>query len=818
MKNFLFNRTDIKYTFRMLAKNPGFTLLSIIVLAGGLGISIFTFTLSYAVTYKPIPLDNAESIVKICTGTDRTGCAGFKAFEFSELRQELENLENVGIYSLERLYVETENVVTNVFATHTEWNMFQLSNTAAVLGRTLQAYDQLPDAEPVAVIAHGLWQLIANGDGNVINSIVEIEGVATKIVGVLPEGYSFPSMSQLWLPISNSLIEPIENELEFVSAYGNLTSTASYKTASDEVNGLMGRVRQLYPPDPSRNYRSAREQRLDQVDTAYVTTVPMGEFDGGMGLLAIGFLNLLAILIFLLACINVGTLLLARANDRLKDVSIRVALGAPRVRLLVQTMGESIAISALGGVIAVFLAGAGLEFINFIILSFIGQPPFWMVFELDASTLLAVLLFVGLTLLLTSAIPCWRIINGDFNAVMRDGTRGAVGVQSGRVSRSLVVIAIVFITLLLYVGTLITSSLLDLKQSAANVDGDKLLGVDITLDANRYSEPEQLQFFNSLNNALLQNSAIDDALIYTERGVVNLESDSVGTGVEDDYANASLVTASGSLNTIGASLIEGQLLSEFDTPSNPTVVISRSLAEQLWPGQSAIDQRLRFAQQQPGSASPWRRVVGIVSDKVFSGEVSFQQRVNAVYIPLQITAGESVSISAKYTNDPNAAASIIALSINAQDSSLVFNVRNWEEQLAVMDKAANFYLSLTISCGLFSFLIAVTGIYGITKNFIDHQTQEIGTRRALGATDGRISRSFIMKGSRQVITGVIIALLVASPITYLYNSVSGSSVTGVALLGLLIVIATIFATVLFAIVFPIREILKLEPVEALRHQ
>ncbi|MCG8413000.1 MAG: hypothetical protein MI746_02175, partial [Pseudomonadales bacterium] len=141
MKNLLFSKSDFKYTLRLLAKKPGFTLLSVIVLAGSLGLSIFTFTMSYTMAYKPLPLNNGESIVEICAGETINSCLGFKAFEFAEMRQDITSLDNIGVYSSEDVYIERQELVTEVSAVYTEWTMFQLSETNALIGRTLQPFD-----------------------------------------------------------------------------------------------------------------------------------------------------------------------------------------------------------------------------------------------------------------------------------------------------------------------------------------------------------------------------------------------------------------------------------------------------------------------------------------------------------------------------------------------------------------------------------------------------------------------------------------------------------------------------------------------------
>ncbi|MCG8415578.1 MAG: ABC transporter permease, partial [Pseudomonadales bacterium] len=211
MKNSLFTKSDFKYTLRLLSKKPGFVLLSVLVLAGGMAVSIAAFTLSYTMFYKPIPVPNGESIFNVCAGPKSSGCRPFKAFEFAQLRQEITTLSNVGVYQQARPEVLVDGEPIRMDGIRTEWNMFQLTNSSALLGRTLLPGDHQPNAEPVIVLAHRFWQLHYDGSEDVIGRLVTLDGVPTRIVGVMPEGYLFPWAAEMWTPLSANELLPVEN-------------------------------------------------------------------------------------------------------------------------------------------------------------------------------------------------------------------------------------------------------------------------------------------------------------------------------------------------------------------------------------------------------------------------------------------------------------------------------------------------------------------------------------------------------------------------------------------------------------------------------
>ncbi len=821
MKSKLFSVLDFKYVLRMMGKKPGFTLLSIFVLGGGLGISIFTFTFSYLMSYKPLPLQDGNAIVRVCTGEMGATCRNFKAFEFAQIRQEIESLDHLGIAQGSRSYLETDDNVYRLMATYAEPSLFTLSNSAALYGRTLRPFDMEPGAEAVVVVGYEAWQLAFAGDPEILDSFVSFDGAPYRIVGIMPEGFKFPNFSHLWLPIDTTLVNPVSNDMEIVSAYGRLRSGESRASASGELASLMARLRSQYPVDPEREYRSVGEQRLDQAASAQVMSIPRAMAGGIEGLVMIAVLNLLAVLVFLLVCINVGTLLLARTNERMGDISVRVALGAPRKRLLFQVMGESIAISLAAVVVGILIAGMGMEILRLFVSSISAlETPFWWDFQLDRSSVVAVILFLLFSLIVVSGIPSWRAINGDFNAVMRDGTRGSVGLKASRTSRFLVVIAIALITLLLYIGVLAGGSLFRMGQILSGFDGEDMLGVNLSLPEGSFTAPDRLQFYRELQRDLSAEPTIASSLFYIQHG----------QGVVATPADAGAVYAASFSEILGpptafkASLLEGRSLNEFDGVNRTqAVLISQSIADRLWPDQSPLQQRITV--QYPGASSPEmlaKTVVGVVSNEpisgLFSESVSLVPSADAIYLPLWSGQQEAVRGLLGHNGDSNGATAAVLQSSRRLSAASEVVVRDMEEQRSSLFILVDYGMSVTVAIGSFAFLVAIAGIYGLTKNHIDLHQQEIGTRRALGATDRRISKTYAVKGSRQLIIGFALANLIAIPMVTLILAIAGSGFVDLQMfLILLITLATLFATVLIAIFYPIRQLLKLEPSDALRY-
>lgn len=829
------SRSDLRYTLRQMGRKPGFVVLAALVLAGGLAVSLMAFTVCYTMFYKALPITNGERIVHVCAFPGGGYCAELRADDFARIRGEITSLENVGLYTERGVSLEYRSELWPDRAIATEWNLFRLSETAALLGRTLQAADQAMGAETVAVIGYKLWRQRFAGDPDIVGKILGIDRQQVRIVGVMPEGYAMPYSAQLWLPVAPNLLAPPDSmaPMPFVQTYALLEPGVSIEQASQEINALMARNRARFPAQPVDAYPSRYLGFLSTAATGHAGYFNRAMFGDGAAWITMFVMNALTLLVFLLACINVGALLLARINERMKDTSVRVALGASRVRLLVQICLESTLITLLGSALAVLLAGIGLEVVMLGVRSLgEGLLAFWMEPKVDASTLAGVVLYALLTIGLTAVLPGWRIINGDYNAAMRDGTRGALGLRSGRFSRGLVVTALMIVTLLLYLVTLTGSTLIPAASALTRTPANLVSG-GVLLDSVRYGEEERQQFARVLTARMQEEPSIELAHLWVglDRGRVEGEATATNEPVETSAAawNAQEPGEtdprfSASVDaSLAVRLLEGRTFTEADTAHSARVVtISAALAERLWPGESPIDKRLRIVDI-AGVTEDWRRIVGVIS---VNATASFLADTNLESLALPLsqidTAGRPFYVRAfassaagksqvmQYLRDEFAAVATSEAPIVQDPATILTNIAG----------AFRTGVRLALLVGLFVFVVAIAGIYGLTQNTVLMATHEIGLRRALGARDGQIAKLFMKRAGRQVAKGFVGAMLICAPVTLLFflmaqefsfDAPFGFGVS-VAVVGLL------YAAVMLATWLPVRRILRMEPGEALRYE
>lgn len=817
----IYSLSDLKYIFRQLAKSPGFVLLSVIVLAGGLGLSLFTFSFIYTMAYKPLDLPNGERIVEVCGEGNLGMCWPLKAFEFAEIRDDITTLENMGIYRVRPLvYVQSDDVFHETVVTQTEWNMFQFAPTGALAGRVLQQSDQAADAEPVAVMSHDYWSLVFNSDPAILNSHIDLNGEPTLVVGIMPPGFTFPRWSDLWIPAKADLISPAVNAETLISIYGLRKADVSESQVNQQLSNLLYRMRQQYPFIDSDQF-TTDQRDINRVDSGYITSLPQKSLRNFGNRLMFTILALLSFMLFLLACINVGTLLLARNNERLRDVSIRVALGAPRLRLLFQTMGESVVIAIVGTVLAVLLTGLWLEALNLFLLATLSEEglEFWMHFKIEGFTLALAALFAILSVLITSALPSWKLINGNFNSVMQDGTRGALGLTTSRFSKSLVVVAVTLILIVLYVFIVFGTSMWALGSTYKLVNPEGIYSTRINTNQQFASPAERLQFFQTLQSRLTQHPDTSAVLLAGLTGTQTMALDNVTYLTEQDKPSAPVQIISGDVGFLGAHLLEGRLLDERDNQNTvPVSMVSQSIAERFWRGESPIGMNLRITLPDESGQSRAFTVVGMVSDTPIDGRYLFKQEYDMVYLPMGQMDSSDITAIIRSGGSEQAAIKLLGDTVLELNSGVDFSILSWVYNRQMTSFVTLSAIAVFAAIGVFAFLVSIAGIFGLTKNSVVLRTQEIGTRRALGATDRLISRSFVLQGARQTLLGVVIAFVICAPFATAIAYTAGPATivpgTIVSLFGLVIFLIA----VLFAIYWPIQSLLQKEPGDLLRYQ
>ena len=817
----MFYWQDVRYALRLMRKSPVFTALTVVVLGGGLGVSIFTFSFLYTVMLRPLPVSGGDRIVRL---TQSAGAAnvGIDAFDLRRMRPTITTLTDLGAFTSRELVVgegaESRRVI---HATAAEWNIFQATRTSAALGRGFTPDDQARGAEPVIVLSHRAWQAAFGGDTALLGARITVNGGATRVIGVMPPGYGFPVAADAWVPLGAEALATEMPDRVIVDAYARLAPGASIDAARAELQVLAERARKSRPvvgPDQVSSAASTTPAAAAAPTHVDVETFPRAQL-GEEGPLMFAVLNLLAALILLLACVNVINLLLARANDRAREMAVRLALGASRARLVVQSLLESAILTIAGGALATAIAAWGLSLINgWAQANIPGNLAFWWVWRLDRPALLAAGAFVTLTLAVLGGVVSARATNVKINVVLQDSSaRG--GRRHGRVARILVATQVATVSVLMFFGVMAGILASRVAHVDLGFDTRNLMSTGIVPPKERFPTREKrVTFYRSLQEAMMQTLELDGVTINASLASLNDASGADKLELDRGAANSASPRAFvqavlGPLETLGSGVREGRAFDTRDTETGAgTAIVSRAFASRNWPRTSAIGRQVRLSGLGETAS---RTIVGVAADVPLGNPLSRDRSALAVYVPLAQTDAAGVSLVFRHRGNAAAAIATLHRAVAAIDPTyLPSHVATFDEILATTALMARSVAKLFTLCFGFALLLAVSGTYGLMARAIGQRTREIGVRRALGATDTNIVQLLLGQGGRQLGVGAVVALplmlVVGIGFSRYFPIGAGLSVmTGVLVAG------TIVGVVLAATYLPTRRVLRVPPREAL---
>lgn len=811
---------DVRYAVRLLRKNAALSLLTVVVLGGGLGVSIFTFSFLYTAMLRPLPVSGGDRIVRV-SQTSGTAAVGIDAADLTQIRGSITTLSDVGAFTSRDLVAGDAGTQRRVLgATAAEWNIFEATRTRPALGRAFTAADEERGAEPVVVLSYRTWQTSFGADTSLVGHTIPLNGIATRVIGVMPRGYAFPVAADAWVPFGADALAPPAPRMVAVDLYARLRDGISMEAAEAQLQALVERATRNRPVTPGGVVPSQDVATTPEPIRIRVETFPRAQM-GEEGPLLFAVLNLLAALILLLACVNVVNLLLARANERWREMAVRLALGASRSRLVVQSLWESMLLTIAAGIVATGITAWALSSVNAWAQANIpGNLAFWWVWRLDRPALLAAGVFVTATIAVIGGVVAARATNVRISAVLQDSSVRGGGRRQSRLARVLVVTQVATVSVLMFFGVM------------AGIVANRVVHIDLGFDTrnlmttrvvppDRYESPTQRAAFYALvSDAMTEAAEIEGATfgasladLQDARGRDKLELDGGASGNRIGTPRAFVRAVSGSLEPIGSGVLEGRSFDTRDSEAGtPTAIVSRAFASRYWPGSSPVGRQVRLV----GLGETERRVVvGVARDVPLGNPLSRDRSPLAVYVPLAQSDARDAFLTFRHRGSRAAAIAALHRALATIDPSYVpSHVATFDEILETTALMARSVTKLFTLCFGFALLLAVSGTYALMAQSIGQRRREIGVRRALGATDRTIVTLLLSQGGRQLGIGAAIALpfLLAVGIGFsqFFPIATSLSVTAGVL-----VAGSIVGVVLAATYLPTRRALKVTPREAL---
>ncbi|HEX8174907.1 MAG TPA: ABC transporter permease [Pyrinomonadaceae bacterium] len=796
-------KQDLRYGVRMLSKRPSFTAIVVLTLAISIGANTVVFSVVNTLLLRSLPYSNPEQLV-VLWGVYKTNNKAYaSAANFRDWQERNHAFQSLAAYDTQRFNLTGGDRPEAVDAALVSANLFSLLGVPPAQGRNFQTQEEQPAGSHVAIISNGLWQRRFGSDPGAIGKTLVLDGEGYTIIGVMPQGFSFPEKAELWVPLTFVPEELADRSYNHLFVIGRLKPGAQLPEAQAEMNTIASTLAQQYP-----NENAGRGLRLVSLQENLI------------GDIRIALLILIGSVAFvlLIACANVANLLLARAWTRQKDIAIRIALGASRRRLMQQLLTESVLLALLGGVAGLIIAYFGIQ-----VLTTVGSSniPRLSDIGIDGRVLTFTLVISVLTGIVFGLVPALQASNPDINEWLKEGQRSSSGGAMRKSVRSWLVVIEMALALILLIGAgLLIKSFMRLWQVEPGFNPHNVLTMAVSLSPPKYnSRADVAVFYQRLLQQLQSTPGVQAA------GVVNqlpFSGKNLGfsftvagrpqSGPEDTASANYRLISSNYLRALGIPLVRGRDFNEHDTRESPPVaLINETLAKRYFPNEDPIGKQLNIEGQQ----AP-REIVGIIGDV---RQVKLDAEVKPeIYVPYLQFPLPSMSIVVRTNTDPSSMIGPVLNQISIVDKDQpVFQVKTMDQYLSESLAQRRFSTILLGAFAALALILAAVGIYGVMSYLVSQRTHEIGIRMALGARPRDIIKLVVGHGMWLSLLGVIVGIAAALFLTaimssLLYEISATDPVTYVALSLVLVGVA------LLACLIPALRAAKVDPIIALRYE
>jgi putative ABC transport system permease protein len=811
---------DLKFAFRQLSKNPGFSAVAILTLALGIGATTALFSVVYGVLISPYPYAKPG---EIWTPGLRSAKANQRMRPYRP--DEYREMSKLPVFSDVMATGPGGVLLTGEFAPETmrgirlSGNAFQFLGVPPLFGRTIQPSDIRPTGEPelVTVLSFKRWQRLFGNETNILGKTLRLDDQAYTIIGVMPPRFGWWTDDGVWLPMGVD-----SRDQRGVFPIIRLKPGVTASVAQQQLHALQLELAKSNPSGfPKEEFKTSLTNYLD-------ITQASGTMQHSLQLLfvAVGFL-------LLIACANVANLQLAKATSRAREMAIRMSIGAGRGQLVRQLLTESVLVSLLGGL-------AGLLFAFWITQLIVGLIPGGNIpnearIEINRNVLFFSLLISVLTGILFGLAPALQSSRPNLVESLKDQARGSGASAGGRTRASLVVIEVALSVVLLVSACLTVRSFVALRQVQLGFRPEHVMVVDLPLSPRRYQSWEQRNQFAREFLERVQNLPGVQAATIGNGGLPfgGPQLDYAIEGHPDSEArqiNLDLVSAD-YLGTMRIPLKHGRMLTEREiTDSEPVAVINEAAAK-LWPaGEDPIGRRLRMDElvkppraqiRTPTNASAYLTVVGVIGDALNDGNDGLQKQPQpAVLVPYSLWTPPGFSMALRTAAEPKQLMNALRAQVREMDKEQPLNgPTTFEEILTFQTAQPRFTMLLFTLFASLGLALAMAGIYSVLSYSVSKRTREIGVRIALGAQSGDVLSLIFKSGAGLVGLGVVLGLAASLASSRLLASQIGlfqvTSTDPISFLGVITLLALVAAAACF---LPARRASKVDPMEALRYE
>ena len=805
---------DLRYSLRMLRKNPSFTAIAALTLALGIGANTAIFSVADALLWKPVALPDIDRLTMAFEQHEKHKGDWNTVAPANYLDWKAQNTVFQGICfyrwgaaNLTSATGDPERVQSFLVSA----DFFDVLGVKPALGRAFLPEEEQPGREDVAILGYGLWQRRFAADTGIVGATVQLDSRTYKVIGVMPKDFVFPLTAELWMPLAFTSQDRTQRQFKMLFPVARLKPGVTQARAVAEMESIAGRLQQQYPN--SNKFWSA-------------TLIPLHKFMIGdlteqytlMLLGAVGFL-------LLIACANVANLQFARATGRLREVAVRTALGASRWRIVRSLLTESILISVLGAALGLLIAFWGVDVIR------AGMPvdvvrfiPGWTLIQVDGRALLFTLGVAVLAGVISGLAPALQSSSPNLNATLREGDRGSSAGRGRRTLRNALVAVETALAMVLLVGAgLMVKGFSNLLEADRFMRPETLLTLRINLPESAYKEnprvtaalDQMVSRFQSLPG--VQSAAIVTSVPHTgfdSSRVITFEGKPAPAPGEQPVAQQQSISPN-YFRTLGLPLRKGRELTSQDGAEAPrVVVISERLAKRFLPGEEPVGKRIKAGDI--GSKNPWMTIVGVVGD--LKHQVWDRQPRPTMYVPSAQVPVRSTGIVVRTARDPLAIAAGVRAEVRNIDRNLaIYELKTLEQVIHEEAVGLNYMAVLMGVFGVLALVLSAMGVYALMAYSVTERMHEIGVRIALGARSNHVLSAVMMRASVTMLIGLVIGCGMAFALARLLASlVYGITATDPLTFAGNALVLAVAATV--ASYIPARRATKVDPMVALRYE
>jgi predicted permease len=802
---------DLKFGIRMIGKNPGFSFVIVITLALAIGANSAVFTIVNPFLYRSLPFHGHDRVAYVAIIDTRPGgdepVDVFSYADYRDFKERLKSFKHLAAFHFGDVDLsDNDGFAERYFVLRMTANTLSVLDRKPILGRDLEPSDTQPGAPPVALLTYHVWESRYHKNESVIGKTVFIDGTPATVIGVTaPDTRMFNDIA-LWLPLVTPPPDsPRENRNVFI--FGRLADGVSIGQANAEAAAV---ARQLEVEYPATNKNIGAEvQDVNKFRVRGQLRLVLQALLGGVTF------------VLLISCANAANLLLGRAMIRSREMSIRAALGAGRLRVIRQLLTESVLLSVMAGVLGVFLAYFGVRAFESLFAAMVNDKPDWTV---DRNVLLHLAVISIGTGIVFGLAPALRMSRIDLSSALKEGGQATGSGVRRRLLTNILVGAEVALSVVLLMGAgLMIRSMVNAGRLNLGVNTENVLTMGIGLPRAKYPQPQQqVSFFQELTARLEALPGVESATVLSElpgnepfRGFTE-PFQIEGSPIADKNQRprtAVLTIGPGYFRCMQGRLLLGREFTELDgAPGHEAAIINKSFADRHWSGEYPIGKRIRVDDQ---GTDAWITIVGVSADIV---QNRYREGLPRVYLPYRQNPGSYMVVAARTRVVPESLAAAFRQSVKDLNATLpVFALRSLDDYVLQTNSDTRIFGVAFTVLAIIALALASTGLYAVISQSVSQRTREMAIRSAMGASGSQLWRLMFYQGMRQYTIGLMIGLA----LSFAVGGVLSSLLTGVSSsdpITYLLVVLMLTIVAALACGLPARHAARSDPATLLRFE